>query len=86
MVLKFSQCYIYNITVLGRTDFDHPIFSIISCQGCFYQDTPFIQNVSFVETQRKCYIFKIGEQFLYEISQKMHKLVNTSPILDRGLF
>ena len=25
------------ITVLGRTDFEHPIFSIISSQGCFIE-------------------------------------------------
>jgi len=37
MVLKVSPCYIYimYITVFRRTDFEHPIFSIISSQGCF---------------------------------------------------
>ena len=39
MVLKVSPCYIYimYITVLGRTDFEHPIFSIISSQSCFIE-------------------------------------------------
>jgi len=30
----------------------------------FYRDGPFIISVSFVETQKTCYIFKIGEQSL----------------------
>ena len=29
--------YIIYITVLGRTDFEHPIFSIISSQNCFIE-------------------------------------------------
>ena len=37
MVLKVSSCYMYNITILGRTDFEHPIFSIISSHSCFIE-------------------------------------------------
>ena len=40
MVLKVSQCYIYNIysiTVLSLTDFEHPTFSINSSQSCFIE-------------------------------------------------
>ena len=29
-----SVLYIYNISVLGRTDFEHPIFSSTSSQNC----------------------------------------------------
>ena len=65
MVLKVSPCYIYTIyiTVLGWTDFDHPIFSIISSQSSFIE-VDLLKNVSVVETQNKCYIFKISEQSL----------------------
>ena len=51
------------ITVLDRTDFEHPIFSIISFQSCFYRNGPFIKNVSFVKTQKNI-SYKIGEQSL----------------------
>ena len=53
-----SQSVLY-ITVLGRTDFEHPIY--IESE-LFYRNRPFIKNVPFVETQKKCSIFKIGEQ------------------------
>ena len=51
--------YIIYITVLGRTDFEHSIFSIIESE-LFYRHEPLIKNVSFVETREKCYIFEIG--------------------------
>ena len=51
MVLKFSPCYIYNITEYFESEL-------------FYRDGPFIINVPFVGTREKCYIFKIGEQSL----------------------
>ena len=51
------------ITVLGRTDFEHRIFSIISSQSCFIEMDLFIKSVYFVETRKKLNIFKIGEQF-----------------------
>ena len=40
MVLKVSLCYLYNIYhiyILGRTDLEHSIFSIISSQSCFIE-------------------------------------------------
>ena len=58
------------ITVLGRIDFGHPIFSIISNEKLFYRDGPFIKNVSFVGTRKKCYIFKISEQSLQEMGME----------------
>ena len=35
----FTVCYIYDIyiTVLGWTDFEHPNFSIILSQSCFFE-------------------------------------------------
>ena len=46
MVLKVSPCYIYNIyiTVLGQTDFEHLIVSIISSQSCFIEMS-LLQNI-----------------------------------------
>ena len=56
--------YIIYIIVLGRIDFDHPIFSIISSQSRFIEIYLFTKNVSFVGARKKCYIFKTGEQSL----------------------
>ena len=35
----------------GRTDFEHPIFLIISSHELFHRDGPFKKNISLVETQ-----------------------------------
>jgi len=52
--------YINNIlTVLGRTDFEHIIFSIISSQSCF-NEMDLLQKYFFC-WGKKFYIFKIGE-------------------------
>ena len=59
-VLKVSPteyCYIYRRTL-------STIFLNYFASQLFYRDGPFIINVSFVETRKKCYIFKIGEQSL----------------------
>ena len=59
-------CYIYIIciTILGRTEFEHPIFSIYSSQSCFVEMDPFIKNVLFCWDTKKCNIFKISEHSL----------------------
>jgi len=51
--------FVIYITVLGRTDFEHPIFSIVSSQSFFYRDGPFIKNVSFVETRKNVIYSKL---------------------------
>ena len=60
-VHKVSPC-IY-IIVIGRTDFVHPLFPIISSQSCFIE-MDLLQKVSLGGERKKCYIFKIGEQSL----------------------
>ena len=72
--------YIIYITVLGRTDFEHPIFSIILSQSCFYRDGPLIKNVSFVKPRKKCYIFKIGEQSHFKFARQNY----SSQLLSKG--
>ena len=50
-----------NIT---RTGFEHHFSQLFRVRGFLYRDGPFVRNVSFVETQEKCYSFKIEEQSL----------------------
>ena len=62
-----EYCYttIYINIYITRTDIEHH-FSQLSRVELFYRNEPFIKikNVSSVETRKKCYIFKIGEQSL----------------------
>ena len=61
-----SVCVIYikYITVLGQTDFEHSIFSIISSQSCLIEMDLLKIMFLLLRHEEKCYIFKIGERSL----------------------
>ena len=52
------------IVYITRTDFVHPIFSIISSQSCFIEINLSSKMFLSVGHEKRCYIFKIGEQSL----------------------
>ena len=57
--------YVYNMYNSTRSDWRWaPYFLNYFESGLFYWGRPFIKDVSFIETRKKCYIFKIGEQSL----------------------
>ena len=70
-----TKCHIFKIwwtiplkllTHFQRTTWSYfeQHFSLLFLVRVIYRDGPFIRNVSFVETRKKCFIFKIGEQSL----------------------
>ena len=64
-VLKVSPFYIYNVYNSTRSDWLWAQYFLDYFESeLFYRDEPFIKNVSFVGTRKKCYIIKIGEQSL----------------------
>ena len=65
MVLKVSLCYIYNVNNSTWLDWFWAPYILNHFESeLFYWGGPSVKNVSVVDTQNKCYIFKIGEQSL----------------------
>ena len=68
--------YIVYITVLGKTDFEQPIFSIISSQSCFIEMDLSLKMFLSLRHAKTLYIFKIGEQSFNSFKYPF-KYVNT---------
>ena len=81
-MLKVSSCYIYNIyiIVLGQTDFEHPIFSIIPSQSCFIE-MDLLWKMLLLLRHKKNYIYsKLVNNFI------KHLYLYSFPCLSWNLF